>query len=262
MFSRFGAFLRPSRRRHDTPAVAPPDASFDRADIAITAHDCLTLLDIIVRCANGTDGSHTSWRASDDGVEFHNIAECMRHLARRLVADEPVTPVRQLVDVNQVIADSEGMVSRLLPTGSELRLEMADTPATVKAGRWEIERLLLNLVLNVCRRSLHDGSEIVIRTASMKQVPPGLTSPNIQVRSYISLAVSVADVVGHRGARVIGSSRNMEGQASDLTLAAVARTLQQLEGTLQLEFDSDRYMRLRVDLPLVIDASDEEPETP
>jgi len=248
-------------RRYDTPGVAPPDASFDRADIAITAHDCLTLLDIIVTCANGTHGSHTSWRASDDGVAFHKAAERMRHLARRLVADEPVTPVPQLIDINQVNADTEGMISRMLPTGSELRLELAGTPATVKAGRWDIERLLLNLVLNACRRGLHDGSEIVIQTASMKQVPPGLTSPNIHVRSYISLTVSVADVVGRRGARVIGSSRNMEGQATDLTLAAVVRTLQHLEGTLQLEFDSDRYMRLRVDLPLLIDSSDKEPET-
>jgi hypothetical protein len=42
----------------------------------------------------------------------------------------------------------------------------------------EIERLLLNLILNACRRGLHDGSEIVIQAASIKQVPPGLASPN------------------------------------------------------------------------------------
>ena len=211
--------------------------------------------------AKGTHGSHPDWRASDDVVEFRQAAERIRYFARRLIADTPAQPARELIDVNHVITESQGMVSRLVPAGTELRLELAVTPATVNAERWEIERILLNLVLNACRRGLQVGSEIVIQTASMKQVPPGLKSPNIQVRSYISLTVSVASVIARRGIRVLASPWNVERRGSDLTLAAVARTVQQLEGTLQLEIDSDRYMRVRVDLPLVIAGSDDEAES-
>ena len=260
ILSRFVAFLGPSTPRHDTPGIARPGASVDRADTAITAHDVLTLLDIMVASARGMLGSHPNWRASDDAVEFHQAAQRIRHVARRLIADAPAQPVRELIDTNQVITESEGMVSRLLPAGTELRLQLADTPATVIAERWEIERILLNLVLNACRRGLQDGSEIVIRTASMKQAPPGLKPPNIQVRSYISLTVSVVSMMARRGARVL-ASWNVERRGSDLTLAAVARTVQQLEGTLQVEIDSDRYMRVRVDLPLVVEGSDDEPES-
>jgi nitrogen-specific signal transduction histidine kinase len=257
---RLVAYVRSSTRRDDLPRVVGADAPLDRTDVAIAAHDCLTLLDIMIACANAMHGLHPGTRVSDDDiVAFYKAADRMRHLARGLIADLPAHNVQKTIDVNRVITESEGLVSRLLPAGTELRLELADMPAMVTAGRWEIERILLNLVLNACRR-LQDRNEIVIQTASMKQVPPGLTSSNIRVRSYITLTISAASATARHGARVIANPWNVERQGSDLTLAAVARTVQQLEGTLQLEINSDRHMRVRVDLPLAIDGSDNGPE--
>jgi hypothetical protein len=253
--SRVSVLLRRLMRRDAVPSIHAVDAPFDRTDIALTAHDCLSLLDIMVVCANGMRGSHPSKRASDDDiVEFHRAAGRLRQLAQLLLADpRPEALRRQVIDVNQVIAESERMLARVLPPGLSLRLALADMPAMVRADRWDIERILLNLVLNGSR-GLEDGSVVVIGTASKKQVPPGLRSPHIRVRSYITLTVNEASVPFHRGSRVVAHFRNVERLGSDLSLTTVARSVQQLEGALQVEIDSDRHIRIRVDLPLVSDS--------
>jgi two-component system cell cycle sensor histidine kinase/response regulator CckA len=259
VFSRLVASLRRSTPREDEPSSRPRE-DLDQAEVAMTAHDCLSLLDIMVTCANGMRGSHPSKRASDDDtVEFHKAAERLRHLAQLLVASRPVHPSESRpVDVNQLIAESQGMLTRVLPAGTSLRLELAEMQATVKADRWEIERILLNLVLNASR-GLPSESVVTIRTASMKQVPPGLRSPHIRARSYLTLTVSDARATAHRRTRVIAHFWNPERLGSDLSLATVARSVQQLEGALQFEIDSERHMRIRVDLPLALDSPHNEP---
>src|SRR5262245_33430090 len=226
----------------------------------MTAHDCLNLLDIMVTCANGMRGPNRSKQASDENLaEFHKAAQRLRHLAQLLVASRPVHPSRsQVIDVNQVIAESEGMLTRALPAGTSLRLELAEMQATVKADRWEVERILLNLVLNASRGLPGEGV-VTIQTASMKQVPPGLRSAHIRARSYLTLTVSDARDTAHRTPRVITHSWNQEHLGSDLSLATVARSVQRLDGALQLEIDSERHTRIRVDLPLALDGSDDEP---
>jgi nitrogen-specific signal transduction histidine kinase len=237
----------------------PSEVRLDRTDVAMTAHDCLSLLDIMVACANGMRGSHPSTRASDDDiVEFHKAAQRLRHVAQLLVANEPVQPPRRhVIDVNQVIAESEGLLSRAVPAGTSLRLDLCELQATVRADRWDIERILLNLVLNA-GRGLQGENVVIIQTASMKQVPPGLKSPHIRARSYITLIVSDAKATLHRGTRVVAHLGNLERLGSDLSLAAVARSVQQLEGALQREIDSARHVRIRVDLPLALDDPDDD----
>ena len=62
----------------------------------------------------------------------------------------------------------------------------------------------------------------------------------------------------HRGTRVVAHLGNLERLGSDLSLAAVARSVQQLEGALQREIDSARHVRIRVDLPLALDDPDDD----
>jgi hypothetical protein len=90
----------------------------------------------------------------------------------------------------------------------------------------------------------------------MKQVPPGLRSPHIRARSYVTLAVSDASATLRGGSRVVAHFWNVEPPGGDLSLASVARSVQQLTGALQVEIDAEGHIRIRVDLPLVTDSGD------
>lgn len=56
------------------------------------------------------------------------------------------------------------------------------------------------------------------------------------------------------GAALSRISGTWERLGNDLSLATIARSVQQLESALQVEIDSERHVRIRVDLPLGSDS--------
>lgn len=91
------------------------------------AHDCLSLLNIMVVCANGMSESHPNKFASDDDImEFYRAAERLRQPAELLLAHRRRDPPgQQPINVNQVIAQSERMLARVLAPATSLRRHRA-----------------------------------------------------------------------------------------------------------------------------------------
>lgn len=79
-------------------------------------------------------------------------------------------------------------------------------------------------------------------------------SPHIRARASVTLTVNDASATVRRRCRVVAHFRNVERLGNDLSLATIARSVQQLEGALQVEIDSERHVRIRVDLPLGSDS--------
>jgi signal transduction histidine kinase len=222
----------------------------DRVEVALAAHDCLTLLTIMVRCADAMQHAGVD----DDFLELHRAADRMERIARQLISQQQTemgSP--ELIDLSQLVAESQGMLKRTVASGISLRLELgAVRGATVRARRWDLERILLNLVLNA-GRNMAEGGVVVIETSSMQQVPGGLRPPNIRVRPYVRLIVSDAGTAAATSARITPRFSASTQHGSDLGLATVARLVHELNGVLQFESDAESRNRIRVDFPLVSD---------
>jgi signal transduction histidine kinase len=217
----------------------PPDESriddgalSDRGDVALIAHDCLTLLAIMNRCADAM--RHPG--AEDDFLEFHRAVERMDRLAQQLISPRQTDlDTADPVDLSQLVAESEGMLKRAVASGVSLRLQPGALGwARIRARRWDLERVLLHVVINAARGMA--SGEVVLETSASDHVRPSVT-----------LVVTGRGSANEPWAR-IEPPFSAAGQ-NDLGLAAVARLVQRMKGVLQFESDAERRTRIQVDFP-------------
>lgn len=236
VLSRIALWTRgPSRRPDDSGIHTHDVAVLDRRDVALTAHDCLTLLAIMVRCADAM--RHPE--AEDDFLEFRRAADRMDHVAQHLISPQGMEMAPpEPIELNRLVVESEGMLKRAVAPGISVRLQLAASPGSrVRARRWDLERILLNLVLNTAR-NMAAGGIVVVETARQDVGPS------------VRLTVSDSGAVSPRSARVIPRFSAWTQHGSGLGLATVAQLVQRLNGVLQFESDSERRTRIQVDLPL------------
>jgi signal transduction histidine kinase len=188
--------------------------------------------------------------AEDDFLEFRRAAERMDHVAQHLISPqriEMVTP--QPIELNRLVTESEGMLKRAVAPGISLRLQLnAAAGSRVRARQWDLERILLNLVLNTAR-SMAAGGVMVVETVSMQDGGPS-----------VRLIVSDSGAVSPPSARVIPRFSASPQHSSGLGLAVVAQLVQRLKGVLQFESDAERRTRIQVEFPLAHGDSPRDPE--
>jgi len=220
----------------------PPDGSRihnvavpNGEDVALIAHDCLTLLAIMGRCADAMRQPG----AEDDFLEFHRAAERMDRVVRHLISPRHAElETAEAIEIGQLVAECEGMLTRAVAPGVSLRLQpRAVGYGRIRARRWDLERILLHVVINAAR-GIASG-EVVIETSSR---------PN--AGSSVSLIVTGSGSASESTVQIKPRSSVSGHDESDLGLAAVARLVQRLNGVLQFESHSDRRTRIQIDFPL------------
>jgi signal transduction histidine kinase len=194
------------------------------------------LLAIMVRCAEAM--RHPE--AEDDFLEFRRAAERMDHVAQQLISGqrmEVATP--EPIELNRLVSESLGMLKRTVAPGISMQLQLgAARGSRVRARRWDLERILLNLVMTTARNTA-PGGIVIVETRSMEDVGPS-----------VRLIVSDSGAVSPRAARVVPEFSPSTQHDSGLGLATVAQLVQQLNGVLEFESDSERRTRIQVDFPL------------
>jgi hypothetical protein len=247
-----GATRRPP---NDWRTHAHGVAVSDREDVALTAHDCLTLLAIMVRCADAM--RHPE--AEDDFVEFHRAVDRMDRLVGQLISPhQKEIETSEPIDLSQLVAETEGMLKRAVAPGVLLRLQLsALRGAHIRARRWDVERILLHLVITAAHGIAAGG--VIIETSSTREGSGGLTQRRAGVRPFVTLIVSGSATAPTSSARIISGSSASGQHENDLGLAAVARLVQRLDGVLHFESDSERRTRIQVDLPMAIGDLQDEP---
>ncbi|NOZ56166.1 MAG: PAS domain S-box protein [Calditrichaeota bacterium] len=126
----------------------------------------------------------------NDIEEIVRTADRAANLTRQLLAlsRKQVSQV-EVLDLNEIVRDSENLFARLLGEDVRLNLELAPNLWPVEVDRGQLEQVLLNLVVNA-REAMPEGGKIVIRTGNRKlQTGRRTAEISIPAGDYVELTV-------------------------------------------------------------------------
>jgi signal transduction histidine kinase len=157
-----------------------------------------------------------------------------------------VVPPDQSVDLNEAIAERSGLIRAAIGGHIELRIERFATECRVMARAIDLERILLNLVLNAAE-AMPEGGVLKVQTRVLEPAAGGMTPATPTVR------LTVSDT-GR------GMPREWEQQlfkrlafdqvgGAGLGLASVNLIVLRLGGRFHLESHEGLGTRVHIDLP-------------
>jgi signal transduction histidine kinase/CheY-like chemotaxis protein len=224
--------------------------------VAGVAHDFNNLLTVIA----GFTRLIVSSTRGDEAVRHHaeeavRASERARMLIRQLLVfsrKEAATPA--LLDLNELVADMERLLARVIGANVQLRTQLSASPVVVQADRGQLEQVLMNLSVNA-RDAMPDGGSLVLAT----------DAPQVDGESWAALVVADEGVGMDEETR----ERLFEpffttkppGKGTGLGLATCYGIVSQLGGRIEVETEPGRGSVFRVLVPRV-DAELEAPSLP
>jgi two-component system, cell cycle sensor histidine kinase and response regulator CckA len=176
-------------------------------------------------------------------------------LTRELLAfsrKQVVQPV--VLDLNEVVRETEGLLRRLIGADTMLVLQLAEDVKSVKADRSQIEQVLLNLAANA-RDAMPDGGTLTIRTDNATSDETGWRHEVTLAGPHVILAVSDT---GHGMTSEVRShifepfyTTKEQGKGTGLGLATVYGIVTQAGGNIIVDSEPDHGSTLIVCLPAV-----------
>ena len=130
------------------------------------AHDFNNLLVAIIGYAEfALNGLKTSDPLRDDLREIIKAGDRAAALTRQLLAFSRQQVLKpQIIDVNEVVEQMDGMLRRLIGEDLEFQTVYTAEPGLVLADRGQIEQVIMNLAVN-SRDAMPTGGTLLIRTA-------------------------------------------------------------------------------------------------
>jgi two-component system cell cycle sensor histidine kinase/response regulator CckA len=125
-----------------------------------------------------------------DLEEIVNATDRAAEIARQLLVfsrDEPSRP--SVLDVNEVVGGMEPMLRSLIREDVEVLVSIEDEVPRVYVDRTQLERVILNLVVNA-RDAIRDDGRIEITTRAVVLGEGSTLAPQLQAGSYVALCVS------------------------------------------------------------------------
>ncbi|MBN1581098.1 MAG: PAS domain S-box protein [Anaerolineae bacterium] len=125
-----------------------------------------------------------------DLEEIRKAAARSASLTRQLLAFSRRQILQlQPLNLNEVVADMENMLRRLIGEAIDLQLNLSPVTGTILADQHQIEQVILNLVVNAYD-AMPDGGRLIVRT-SYSQVDAEQTETNWSMLpgSYVTLSV-------------------------------------------------------------------------
>jgi len=104
---------------------------------------------------------------SKEIAEVSKAAERAAQLTRQLLAYSRVQVLApRTLDLNEVVAETETMLERLIGENIEFSMTLAEELGCVSADAGQIERITMNLVVNA-RDAMPDGGKLLLETANV-----------------------------------------------------------------------------------------------
>ncbi|HEY7197202.1 MAG TPA: PAS domain S-box protein [Gaiellaceae bacterium] len=135
-------------------------------------------------------------KAGNGGDPSREIEETLRSseraasLTRQLLAfsrKQVLEP--RILDLNQIVADLERLLRRLIGEDIELRTSLASHLGAVEADPGQVEQIVINLALNA-RDAMPDGGRLVLETENVEiDKSSGLPEDTLTPGSYVRLRV-------------------------------------------------------------------------
>ena len=146
------------------------------------AHDFNNLLTVILSCAEAMEAS----MREDDPImeDIRDIRKAGKRgasLTRQLLAFSRRQMIQpQIMDLNELIADLERMIFRLIGEDIEMRFTPNKDLWRVEADPGQIEQIIVNLAINA-RDAMPDGGKLIIETENVE-----LDEEYVQYRSKVT----------------------------------------------------------------------------
>ncbi len=220
------------------------------------AHDFNNLLTAILGFAELLKASVQGDPAAHEGVlQIGEAARQAANLTAQLLAfgrKQPIQP--EVLDLNDVVRETAGILHRLVREDVELEFALAPAVPRVQADRNQIRQLLLNLVTNA-RDAMPRGGRIEIRTDE-QVVGSGETSagaPATRQGRYAMLSVSDTgegmDAETREHIFEPFFTTKAVGQGTGLGLASVHGIVEQNGGMIEVESAPGEGATFRILLP-------------
>jgi signal transduction histidine kinase len=188
--------------------------------------------------------------ADSDSVELIRLSQRALALARRGARGTSHPVAREGSSVDAFLDRMSPRLAHMVGSRLRLVIRVGGPAGTVRASWDQLERLLLNLMLNASAAT-RDGGAVTIETSASDYLVDG--APQKQAhRRYVRLSVhdSGAAIPAYLQQEIIESSAAASAEDGGLGLDRVARIVRQLDGRLQIESEEGVGTSVHVDLPL------------
>jgi two-component system, cell cycle sensor histidine kinase and response regulator CckA len=248
--------IRFSRRRarDGQPAGASRDPSkVDLGDLGVAqlVHDLRNQLTLIVNYADDLIALVPTGSANAELVQLRRCAARASVLTREvLLAARPKFVARRALDLNHVVAPAMEVMSRVAGDGIQIKLHVAPVPVPVVAEFIELERIVVNLVLNSI--DAIDGEGVITIETEAVHSPSPSRVEGMQEGPYARLTVTDTGrgVSPEVRARMFEPYFTTKEGGTGLGASSVAFTVRQLQGTVSVDSEPGRGTSITVLLPL------------
>jgi PAS domain S-box-containing protein len=217
------------------------------------AHEFNSLLAVIGGFArHALDEAHSD-SLRRDLTEILDAADRAGEISRQLVTfsrDEVSQPT--VLDVNDVVGALEPMLRALIQQGVDLALSLDDDLPPIEVGRAQLERVVLNLVVNASDATSPGGC-IEIATHQVEVPSASVPAAQLERGSYVTLSVcdTGAGIGADARARVFDPffTTKEQGEGTGLGLSTVYGIVDRLGGTVVVDSEPGHGARFTVYLP-------------
>ncbi len=199
--------------------------------------------------------------------EIRKAGERAANLTRQLLAfgRKQVLTIKT-IDLNRVIAEFEGMLTRLIQESIDVTTHLAPDLGSVKADPFQIEQILLNLCINA-RDAMPDGGRLTIGTTNVS-LDEEYAKSHTGVRPGPHVMLAVSDTGSGMDAETVGKifdpfyTTKEKGKGTGLGLSTVYGIVKQHGGNIWVYSEPGRGTTFKVYLPRVDEPAEEEETAP
>ena len=230
-------------------AISTPPGQHDAGDLAAAqvVHDLRNQLTLLQGFVDNLAYMVPRGYVDPQIAELRRTAERASMLAKDLLtAAQPHNTPRRLVNLNEVVMQAGTMLSSLTDRKVRMELRLAPEPVRVVADRAELDRILLNLVLNAREALARDGV-ITIETQVAREPRDGESA---RPRARLIVTDTGTGVSSAVRARMFEPFFTTKPSGTGLGLPCVAATVHQLQGEVSLQSEPGRGTSVTVTIPL------------
>jgi PAS domain S-box-containing protein len=126
-------------------------------------------------------------KSSEEILEAAKMATDLTHQLLSFVRRQPMD--NQIVEVNRVVAETTGLLRRLIGARIQLVTTLAPGAGVVRADPSQLQQVLMNLAANA-RDAMPDGGQLTINTSRISRTAAQTTGAPISAGNYVMLQVA------------------------------------------------------------------------